>query len=113
MTDSTLITAEQVATINEARTVLTAIARNAHMQHESQASGMIFARAEAAEADLFQLLNWFHSYAHGDLSHAQLHNEAEGVWRPASPLDYSRPSPSAGAAEVQAGADATTERPRS
>jgi hypothetical protein len=75
MADSTLITAEQVATINEARTVLTAIARSAHMEHSSQASGMIFARAEAAEADLFQLLNGFHSYADGDVSHAQLHND--------------------------------------
>jgi hypothetical protein len=76
MTDSTLITAEQVATINEARTVLEAIAENAHMEHESQASGMIFARASAAANDLFLLLVWSSTYGHAELSKAQLHNAA-------------------------------------
>jgi hypothetical protein len=74
MTDAPLITDEQVATINEARSVLEAIAKSAHMDHDSQASGMIFARASAAEHDLFQLLNWYDSYAHGGLSKAQIHN---------------------------------------
>jgi hypothetical protein len=73
MNDSTLITAEQVATINAARAVLATIAHDAHMKHESQVSGMIFARAEAAEQELFQLLNWFNAYGHAGLTDTQLH----------------------------------------
>jgi hypothetical protein len=76
MTGSTLITAEQVATINEARTVLERIAKGAHMDHDSQASGMIYAQADSAADALFRLLVWFDSYAAGGLSKAQLHNEA-------------------------------------
>lgn len=75
MTDSTLITAEQVATINAARTVLNAIGDNARLEHDTQASGMIYARAEVAEAALFQLLNWVSAYGHAGLSEAQLHNK--------------------------------------
>jgi hypothetical protein len=74
MTDSTLITAEQVATLNAARTALGTIADTAHLDNDSQASGMIFAMASVAEHDLFQLLNWYDSYAHGGLSKAQIHN---------------------------------------
>ena len=37
-----------MATINAARAVLRAIAHGAHMEHDSQVSGMVFARAEAA-----------------------------------------------------------------
>jgi hypothetical protein len=76
MTDATLITAEQVATINAARTVLEAIAANAYGEHDTQVSGMIYARAAHAAADLFSLLNWVNAYGHAELSKAQLHNEA-------------------------------------
>jgi hypothetical protein len=75
MTDAPLITAEQVATINEARTVLNTIAHNARMEHDSQPSGMIYARAEVAEAALFQLLNWVSAYGHANLTEAQIHNK--------------------------------------
>lgn len=76
MTDAPLITAEQVATINEARTVLAAIAGSAHIDHDSQASGMIFARASVAANDLFMLLVWASTYGHEPLTKAQIHNDA-------------------------------------
>jgi hypothetical protein len=75
MTGLTLITDEQVATINAARTALEAIADAAHLKNDSQASGMIFAMAAAAEGDLFQLLNWYSAYAHANLTAAQIHNK--------------------------------------
>jgi hypothetical protein len=75
MTDATLITDEQVATINEARTALAKIAKAAHHDHDSQASGMVYAQASAAEDALFRLLVWFDVHADGGLSKAQFHNE--------------------------------------
>jgi peptide methionine sulfoxide reductase MsrB len=75
MSDATLITAEQVETINAARTALKAIADDAHMGHTSQASGMIYALASVAGDDLFQLLNWYDSHCAGDLSAEQVHNK--------------------------------------
>jgi hypothetical protein len=70
-----LITTEQVAVINRARRVLAEIAQDAYESNDSQASGMIYARAEVAREALFALLNWFNSYAGGELSTAQLHND--------------------------------------
>jgi hypothetical protein len=69
-----IITPAQVRTINAARTALGAIVETNHMDFDTQASGMIVALADTADAALFQLLNWYASHAHGELTEAQLHN---------------------------------------
>lgn len=74
MTGATLITDEQVFTLNAARTVLARISKDAHMEHDSQVSGMLYAQAENAGDALFRLLVWYHTHADGDLSKEQLHN---------------------------------------
>ena len=68
------ITPAQIRTINAARTALGEIAKANHMNFDTQASGMIYALADTADAGLFQLLNWYDSYTPAQLTEAQLHN---------------------------------------
>jgi len=69
-----VITPAQVKAINRARTVLAEIEKANLYGHDSQTSGMIVALASVAASDLFQLLNWYDSHAHGNLTGDELHN---------------------------------------
>ena len=91
MTDDTiaaaeLLTDEQIATLNEARTILkeygarasraswTAPTNPGFAQPTDADYGRIDALAAAADDGIFTLLNWTHSYHVRPLTEEQLHN---------------------------------------
>ena len=74
--DNPTITPEDIETLNAARTVLDRISHDFYYNADTQASGSIFARAEAASDAVFSLLNYAHSLGVFEITGDALHNRA-------------------------------------
>jgi hypothetical protein len=69
-----VITDDELFAINAARDALCDLAHRAHVDHDTQASGMVFCAATLAEDALFDVLNIARSHARIPVPTDVLHN---------------------------------------